>query len=165
MLTAKEIIDLYKMRPLLPEGGYIKEFYFSDITIQKECLPKRYTENKHLCGTILYLITEESFSRMHFLPTDEIYHFYMGDPVEQLQLLPDGSGRLITLGQDIVNGEQLQGIAPANCWHGTRLKQGGKYALLGTTMAPAYTDGDYIDGTEELIEKWPAFEQEIRKRL
>jgi predicted cupin superfamily sugar epimerase len=164
MITAEKIIELYDMKPLLPEGGYIQLGHFSDIILPKEILPSRYTTDKRISGSILYLITEDSFSRMHFLPTDEIYHFYLGDGVEQLQLWEDGSGHIIKMGHDIFNGELLQSVAPANCWHGTRLTHGGKFALLGTTMSPAFTDDDYIDGVrQDLIKRYPDFADEIIK--
>lgn len=166
MLTAKQIIEILDMEPLVPEGGFIKTLDFSGFIIKKENLPKIYSSDKPICSTILYLITKDTFSRMHRLPTDEIYHFYMGDPVEQLQLFENGNGRIIRLGQDIANGELVQSIAPANCWQGSRLAEGGEYALMGTTMAPAYTDDDYMDGVKEyLVEKYPMFEREIIERL
>jgi len=165
MINARQIIELFEMKPLIPEGGYIKEFHFSEIILDKARLPSFYTSSKPICGTILYLITRDSFSRMHRLPTDEIYHFYLGDPAEQLQLLKDGAGRLVRLGQDIMSGEKIQSVAPADCWHGTRLIPGGEFALMGTTMAPAYTDGDYQDGVrEELIGRYPAFANAIIER-
>jgi predicted cupin superfamily sugar epimerase len=166
MPTVKEIIEKFEMEPLTPEGGYIKAVHFSDIVLKKESLPERYTCDKPLYGTILYLITKDSFSKMHYLPTDEIYHFYMGDPVEQLQLFPDGSGRIVRLGPDILNGEAVQSVVPACSWHGSRLAPRGEYALLGTTMAPGYTDSDYVHGDAAyLVGKYPRFKREILDRL
>ena len=165
MINAQQIIEFFQMKPLIPEGGYIKEFHLADFILEKDRLPSFYSCGKPICGTILYLITADSFSRMHRLPTDEIYHFYLGGAAEQLQLLKDGGGRLVKLGQDIMSGEKLQSVAPADCWHGTRLTPGGEFALMGTTMAPAYTDGDYQDGVrEELIRLYPAFANEITRR-
>jgi len=161
-LTADQIIKLYDMAPLLPEGGYIKVIKTSETIIKKEHLPDKYTSDKPIYGTILFLITQDSFSKLHFLPTDGVYHFYLGDPVEQLQLFKDGSGRIIRMGHDILNGELIQSIAPADAWHGTRLLSGGKFALVGTTMSPGYTDNDYIHGSaKKLIERYPKFEKEI----
>jgi predicted cupin superfamily sugar epimerase len=165
MLTVEQIIEALDMKPLLPEGGYVKVSYNSDLVIKKDHLPKRYAGDKPICGAILYLITGDTFSRMHSLPTDEIYHFYMGDGVEQLQLLEDGSGRIVRMGHNILKGELIQALAPAHCWQGTRLAEGGTFALLGTTMAPAYTDDDYSDGSRErLIQLYPRFEGEILAR-
>ncbi|MDR1893512.1 MAG: cupin domain-containing protein [Spirochaetales bacterium] len=164
-MTAEQIIDRFKMVPLEPEGGFISVSYTSGILIPKEALPARYSEPKALCGAILYLITPERGSRMHRLPTDELYHFYLGDPVEQLRLFEDGTGRIVRLGPDILRGQEVQSLAPANCWQGTRLAEGGKFALLGTTMAPAWTEGDYEDGLRaELAARYPEFEEEIIRR-
>jgi predicted cupin superfamily sugar epimerase len=166
MLTAKQIIEILGMQPLVPEGGYIKVLDSSGFIIKKENLPERYTSDKPVCSTILYLITKDTFSRMHRLPTDEIYHFYMGDAVEQLQLFEDGTGKTVRLGHDLANGELVQSVAPASCWQGSKLAEGGEYALMGTTMAPAYTDDDYTDGVKEyLVKKYPMFEHEIMERL
>lgn len=102
---------------------------------------------------------------MHQLPTDEVYHFYLGDPVEQLQLLPDGTGKIIRYGHDILAGEKVQDVVPADAWHGTRLVEGGEWALMGTTMAPAWDDSDYTDGVRKyLTDKWSEFESEIKER-
>lgn len=164
-MTPEQIIEIFGMVPLVPEGGYIAVTNTSDIIIPKEALPERYIDDKPVVGTVLILLTKDAFSRMHFLPTDEMYHFYMGDAVEQLQLLPDGTGKIIKMGHDIANGEAVQALVPANSWHGTRLVEGGEWALVGAVMAPGFTDSDYIDGTELDIEKYPEFKEEILKRL
>lgn len=88
---------------------------------------------------------------MHRLPTEEIFHFYLGDPVEMLQLSADGSGRVIRMGQDILHGEEVQITVPRNTWQGTRLVPGGKWALLGTSMAPGFLPQDYEDGDRALL--------------
>lgn len=164
-MTAEEIIKRFDMVPLLPEGGYIRQTFLSGTNIGASALPEHYGRDKLFYSTILFLVTKNTFSRMHTLPTDEVYHFYSGDPVSQLQLAPDGTGKLITLGNDILRGEELQALVPAHYWQGTRLLPGGEWALLGTTMAPAYDDADYTDGVrEELIKKYPRFENEIIER-
>ncbi len=43
---------------------------------------------------------------MHVLASDEIFHFYLGDPVEMLQLYPDGRSAVFTLGPDLAAGQQ-----------------------------------------------------------
>lgn len=100
MLTAEQLIKLLGPEPH-PEGGSYRETYRSDEIIGKGALPERYSRNRS-CGTaIYYLLTPETFSAIHRIKTDEIYHFYLGDPVELVQLLPDGSGCVVTLGNDI----------------------------------------------------------------
>jgi predicted cupin superfamily sugar epimerase len=93
---------------------------------------------------------------MHTLDSDEIFHFYLGDPVEMLQLHSDGSSALFTLGPDLAAGHHVQLVVPAGVWQGTRLIGDGKVALLGCTVTPGFDFADYRSGTyAELAGKWP----------
>jgi uncharacterized protein len=149
MLTPSQVIKLLNLKPLPKEGGYYKETYRSagsEIT------------------AIYYLLTPDAFSAMHRLPSDEIYHFYLGEPVEMLLLYPDGSGNIVRLGPDIANGMNLQFTVPAGTWHGSKLMNGGTFTLLGTVMAPGFQFRDYEPGKrEELIAKYPQFQESIKK--
>lgn len=158
MLDVEDLIRLYNLEPLLVEGGFFKQTYKSPETIAQAALPTRYRQNKPLGTAILYLFTADadSFSALHRLPSDEIYHFYLGDPVEMLQLYPDGRSERVVLGQDVLNGQRVQYVAPHGVWMGSRLVAGGRFALLGTTMAPGFGNTDYEGGErEELIAQYP----------
>jgi hypothetical protein len=92
-----------------------------------------------------------------------MFHFYLGDAVEMLQLKADGTGEVILLGQDIAAGMRLQYTVPGGVWQGSRVRAGGKYALLGTTMAPGFEYEDYETGQRhELIARYPEFSHLIR---
>ena len=158
MPTVDDLIQLYGFEPLPVEGGIFKQTYLATETILQAALPTRYTQAKPFGTAILYLLTPDanSFSALHKLPTDEIYHFYLGDPVEMLQLYPDGHSEKVILGQDILNGQRVQYVAPRDVWMGSRLLAGGKFALLGTTMAPGFTNDDYVGGERQaLILQYP----------
>ena len=62
---------------------------------------------------------------MHQLRADEVFHFYLGDSVEMLQLKPDGTGELIILGPDFERGMRPQVLVPGGVWQGSRLVKGG----------------------------------------
>jgi predicted cupin superfamily sugar epimerase len=150
MLTLDQIKTLLKLEPHPKEGGFFAETY--------RCATDMATQNgpRSLHTAIYYLLTPDSFSEMHVLPGDEMFHFYLGDPVETLQLYPDGSSDIVTLGQAIAQGMKLQHVVRGGVWQGSRLKPGGKYALLGTTMSPGFAYEDYESGSEsELITQWP----------
>jgi hypothetical protein len=109
------------------------------------------------------LLTPESFSEMHQLPGDEMFHFYLGDPVEMLQLCEDGSSEVIVLGADIGSGMKLQHVVPGGVWQGSRLQTSGRFALLGTTMSPGFAYEDYVSGkAAELVRLWPERVEMIR---
>jgi predicted cupin superfamily sugar epimerase len=163
MLSAKELIALLGLRPLPVEGGYFRETYRSADRLPAAALPARYGADKSAATAIYYLLTPDTFSALHRLPTDEVYHFYLGDPVEMLQLWPDGTGRVVTLGQDLKAGQLVQTVVPRGVWQGSRLRPGGAYALLGTTMAPGFEFADYEAGDrEELVIQYPVFASRIQ---
>lgn len=153
-LTAEQVIAALGLIPLSEEGGLVRETYRSEVK----------TEDGEAAGTaIFYLLRGNSFSHLHRLTGDEMYHFYLGDPVELVELLPDGTMKKTVLGSDITVGECLQHLVPAGNWQGSRLKDGGSFALLGTTMCPGYRPEGYEHGNgDALIKHYPAAEKEIR---
>jgi predicted cupin superfamily sugar epimerase len=162
MLTANKIIALLNLKPHPEEGGYFAETYRSSETISGKVLPSRYKGVRSFGTAIYYLLTPETFSTMHRLQSDEIFHFYLGAPVEMLQLWPDGSGRILILGTDIMNGMKPQAVIPKGVWQGARLFKDGKFALLGTTVSPGFDFADYEFGRrDELVKSYPKFRELI----
>lgn len=159
------LMERFHLAELPVEGGVFYRGYLSPENIPAEVLPERYHHDHPFGSGIYYLLTpnSNSFSAMHILPTDEIYHFYLGDPVEMLQLYPDGSSKRIILGQDLMAGQEVQVVAPRDVWQGSHLLPGGKFALMGTTMAPGYIDEDFILGQRaDLISQYPDCSDLIR---
>ncbi len=164
MLNVQELIAALDLQPLPLEGGYYRETYRSPTRLPAAALPDHYRTDKALSTAIYYLLTPHTFSALHRLPTDEIFHFYLGSPVQMLQLWPDGQGRVVTLGPDVLAGQSLQVIVPRGVWQGSFLTAGGSYALLGTTMAPAFDFADYEAGNcERLVEVYPDYAELIRR--
>jgi len=162
MLTADQIITLLNLKPHPEEGGYFVETYRSSETISEKALPSHYKGARPFGTAIYYLLTPETFSSIHRLQSDEIFHFYIGDPVEILQLWPDGSSRVLILGSDILNGMQPQVVVPRGVWQGAKLLKDGKFALLGTTVSPGFEFADYESGRrDELVKSYPKFRELI----
>ena len=158
MPSVKEIQELLNLHPLPLEGGYFAETYRSKFTLNQGSLPPGYSGERTLSTAIYYMLTPDTFSAMHRLKGDEIYHFYLGDPAEMLILKPDGTGETLLMGQDIVSGMCLQHVVPAGVWQGSRLVPGGKFALLGTTMAPGFHPADFeLGAREELSARYRAY--------
>jgi predicted cupin superfamily sugar epimerase len=162
MLTADQIKVLFNLKPHPEESGYFVETYRSLETISEKALTSRYKGVRSFGTAIYYLLTPETISAMHRLQSDEIFHFYLGDPVEMLQLWPDGSGRVFILGSDILNGMQPQVVIPRGIWQGARLIKDEKFALLGTTVSPGFEFADYESGhRDELVKSYPEFRELI----
>ncbi|MBV8490368.1 MAG: cupin domain-containing protein [Candidatus Eremiobacteraeota bacterium] len=118
-----------------PEGGFFTETYRHE----------RSAGDRSLCTAIYFLLTAENPSRMHRVASDEIWHFYKGDPLEMLQLGVNGSQR-IRIGTDIASGQRPQVLVPAGTWQGVRVAPGGSYALVGATVSPGFDFADFEMG-------------------
>jgi uncharacterized protein len=161
-MNAEEIIKFLRLQPHPKEGGFFRETYRSVDSLSS--LPSRYRGNRSASTAIYYLLTPDTFSAMHLLASDEVFHFYMGNPVEMLQLFPEGHGKIVSLGADLEAGQSPQIMVPAGVWQGSRLAPGGSFALMGTTVAPGFDFADYESGERErLIEQYPEFTRMIRE--
>ncbi len=165
MPTAREIIEALGLQPHPIEGGFFRETYRSEGVIPAGSLPVLYQgRGDRSYGTaIYYLLTADTFSEMHRLPTEEVFHFYAGSPMRMLQLFPDGAGREVVIGPDVLAGQQPQVVVPPGVWQGSRLEPGGAFILLGATMAPGFDYADYEQGRRsELTAQYPDHAEAIR---
>ena len=152
--TAQDLIRLLELQPHPKEGGFFRETYRSKESIAKAALPSRYPAARDHSTCIYYLLTPSTFSALHRLQTDEIFHLYLGGPVRMLQLGDDG-GKTIVLGQDLLAGQQVQVVVPRGVWQGSLLEPGADFALLGCTVAPGFDYADYEHGARaELTERY-----------
>jgi predicted cupin superfamily sugar epimerase len=164
--SLSDLMRILNLKPLEPEGGFFIETYRTVEKIDARQFGLGHCGTRSLSTAIYYLLTPESFSAIHKVPGDEIFHFYAGDPVEMLELHADGSGGVTTLGPDIGAGMKFQHIVKGGVWQGARLVAGGEYALLGTTMAPGFDYADFSKGNvDELAATYPAHEELIRELL
>ncbi|GHA43053.1 cupin domain-containing protein [Streptomyces purpurascens] len=143
-MTPDELIAHYALEPIPREGGLFRQTWAG---------PER-PDGRPEGTAIVALLTADSFSALHRLPTDEIWHFYLGDPLELLLLAPDGSTRTVVLGPDVLGGQHVQFTVPAGTWMGGRTH--GQWTLFGCTMAPGFTFEGYEHGDErELTARFP----------
>jgi len=156
-VTADEIKKLLNLDPHPVEGGYFRRTFTSEAHVD---LPR----GSRPQGTAIYYLREAgTFSEMHLLDSDEMFHFYLGDPVEMLQLYPDGGSAVFTLGPDLKEGQHVQLLVPAGVWQGMRLVGEGKFALFGCSVVPGFNYADYHNASfEELAAKWPEQTERVR---
>jgi predicted cupin superfamily sugar epimerase len=157
-MTADEIKALLGLAPHPVEGGSFRRTFTSLATVE---LPRGVRAQS---TAIYYLLETGTFSELHVLDSDEMFHFYLGDPVEMLQLHPDGSSEVLKLGQDLMDGQHVQVLVPAGVWQGLRLVGDGRLALLGCTVTPGFNYADYHNATfAELVAKWPVEANRIKE--
>ena len=154
-MTAEDVIKLLKLEPLTLEGGYFRETYRSTDIISAGALPSRYGLDHSVSTCIYYLITPECTSALHRIATDEIFHFYLGDPVEMVIVHSNDELEKCTLGSDLKTSQVPQKIVPAGLWQGARLFPGGKFALMGTTVSPGFEYSELEIANKHDLESLP----------
>ena len=163
LMTADELKKLLNLEPHPCEGGWFIQTWRAEETIPKSVLPHRYSAERAAGTAIYYLLEPHTFSELHRLASDEIFHFYLGDPVEMLQLWPDVTTRTEILGSDLAAGMHVQLHVPKHVWQGSRLLPGGSFALLGCTVSPGFDYADYETGKRDvLLQEYPQAEATIR---
>jgi len=153
-MRPEDIIKKLNLIPLAEEGGFFRQTWVSDIDYKKRPI-----------GTAIYFLLVNSydgFSVLHTLPYPEIYHFYLGDPIELCLFYKKGKVEQIIMGQDILNGEHPQFTVPGEVIQGSKIISGGEFALIGTTMSPGFVFDDFtLNSRESMVEKYPEYEKLI----
>ena len=100
---------------------------------------------------------------MHRIRSDQLYHHYLGDPLEVLMLFPDGTGAVAAVGSDLAAGQRPQLFIPGGTFHTSRLASEASFALLASTEWPGVEPPDVEHGDiEELMMAYPDFREQIR---
>ena len=163
-LSAEDVKRLLGLKPHPREGGWYVRAYEANEWVSAEVFEDRRYAGERRTGTAIYYLLEPgTFSEMHRLKSDEVFHFYAGDAVEMLQLKEGGTGTVVVIGNDLLRGQRPQVVVSRGVWQGTRLVEGGRWALLGCTVSPGFEFEDYEDASaDELVAKWPGEAEMIR---
>ncbi|MEV7993227.1 cupin domain-containing protein [Streptomyces sp. NPDC086077] len=135
-MTPEELVAHYAMEPIPREGGLFRQTWAG---------PDR-PDGRPEGTAIVALLRRDDYSALHRLPADEVWHFYLGDPLELLLLAPDGASRTVVLGPDVLGGQHPQFTVEAGTWMGGRVAEGGSWTFFGCTMAPGFTHEGYEHG-------------------
>ena len=151
------VIELLGLEPLEPEGGFFKRTYLSS---EEHAF---WMGMRSLLSSIYYLVTPESYSLLHKLHSDEVYHFYCGDPLLLHEVDSKGAYHVTTLGLDLMSGQRPQAVVRAGSWQCSKQKRSEVgYTLLGTTVAPGFDFLDFTLLTRAEFDRWP---DDLHERL
>jgi hypothetical protein len=139
-----------------PEGGYFRQSYKAGLVVPKSGLPDGFAGARAASTAIYFLLEGKNFSAFHRLRSDEVWHFYAGDPLVVHGIEPDGKYFSILLGRDLEAGEVLQAVVPAGCWFASHVADWKSLAVVGCTVAPGFDFEDFEMGRrEELGARYP----------
>lgn len=154
------VIDRLGLAPH-PEGGYYRETYRSALEVQSG---PPFDGPRAWCTGIYFLLTGAAFSALHRIRSDEMWHFYDGDPLQVHMIAPDGTYRMVSIGRDFAAGEVPQFVVPAGHWFGATVVPPEGHALVGCTVSPGFDFADFeLAQRAELVAQYPAHEAIITR--
>jgi predicted cupin superfamily sugar epimerase len=160
-LSPAAIIELLG---LAPHGtcGFTAETYLSQLQIPATALPAQYGGSRHLGGVLYFLVTPQAGVRLHRIRSDQMYHHYLGDPLEVLLLPPSGAGEVRVVDSDLAAGMRPQLLIPGGTFHAGRVRGNLGYALLGTSVWARAEPGDVEMGNpQQLLAAYPSMRAAI----
>lgn len=150
-LESAQLVELLGLRPH-PEGGFYAETFRSLTRLSGVPTPN---QARAASTAIYYLLPAGSFSALHRVASDEVWHHYAGAPLELHTIDPSGLHSTMRLGRDLLAGERPQGVVSAGTWQAA-VPVGDGWSLLGCTVAPGFDFRDFeLPDREELLEKFP----------
>jgi predicted cupin superfamily sugar epimerase len=145
-----------------PTCGFARETYRSDRQVPAGALPPEYGGARPLGGVLYFLVTPQAPVRMHRIRSDQMYHHYLGEPLEVLLLYPGGGSEVRLVGPDLAAGMRPQLLIPGGTFHAGRVPAGSSYALLGTSVWARAEPADVEAGNaEELMASYPSARAQI----
>jgi hypothetical protein len=125
------------------EGGAFREVYRSELSIPKTVLPLFFQGPRNASTSIYFLLSTGQFSAFHRIASDELWHFYYGDPLLVYEIGHNGRLQIHRLGSDLEKGESFQTVVRAGSWFASAPAPGSEYALVGCTVAPGFDFADF----------------------
>jgi uncharacterized protein len=137
-VTAEEIRALLKLEPN-KTCGFVRETYEtykSDLTIAPGGLPAPFADGRPLGTALYFMVTPQAPVKLHRIDNDQLYHYYLGDPIEVLLLRENGVSELVVVGPNIVGGHLVQLFIPGNTFHTARITGKRRWFLGASTEWP-----------------------------
>ena len=181
-MTADELRTLLKLEPNAT-CGFVRLTYVSEQAIAADGLPAPFADGRPLGSALYFMVTPGAPVRLHRIRNDQLYHYYLGDPLEVFLLHADGTTERVIVGPDLRRGERVQLLIPGNTFHTARLigrrrifrKSGDRFSaenattqdslwfLGASTEWPGVVPADVeIGNLEQLAGKYPAVAAELR---
>ena len=140
-VTADEIKTLLKLEPNAT-CGFVRETYKSDLMIAPGGLPAPFEDGRPLGTALYFMVTPDAPVKLHRIKNEQLYHYYLGDPIEVLLLRENGDSELLVVGPNIVGGHMLQLYIPGNTFHTARVTGKRRWFLGASTEWPGVVQRD-----------------------
>src|SRR6266487_2857587 len=162
-LTADEIVTLLKLEPNAT-CGFVRVTFVSKESIAAGGLPAPFAEGRPLGSALYFMVTPGAPVQLHRIRNEQLYHYYLGDPLEVFLLHADGTTERIIVGPDLRSGHLVQLLIPGNTFHTARLIGRRQWFLGASTEWPGVVPAEDVEigNLEELAGKYPSVAADLR---
>jgi uncharacterized protein len=163
-LTAEEIRALVNLEPHAT-CGFVRVTFVSKQRIAPAPggLPLPFAEGRPLGSALYFMVTPQAPVRLHRIRNDQLYHYYLGDPIEVLMFRADGKSERAVVGPDLRAGQRVQLLIPGNTFHTARVIGRCRWFLGASTEWPGVEPADVeIGDIDALVEKYPDAADDLR---
>jgi uncharacterized protein len=160
--TADEMCALLALEPNAT-CGFVRLTYQSALSIAPGGLRAPFADGRPLGSALYFMVTPSAPVRLHRIRNDQLYHYYLGDPIELFLLHAGGKSERVVVGPDLRDGQRVQHFIPGNTFHTARIIGNGRCFLGGSTEWPGVVPADVeIGNVDELARQYPAIAAELR---
>jgi uncharacterized protein len=161
-LTAEEVRRLLKLEPHAT-CGFVRVTFISDRHIAPGGLPPPFADGRPAGSALYFMVTPDAPVRLHRIRNDQLYHYYLGDPIEVLLLYENRATERMVVGPDLRSGQCLQLLIPGNTFHTARVVGRRRWFLGASTEWPGVEPADVeIGDVETLAAKYPNAAADLR---
>ena len=147
-LDADEVKAVLGLEPH-PTCGFVAETYRSSDRVPVDGIAG-FAGSRPVGSALYFLVTPDANIRLHRIRNDQLYHHYLGAPLEVLLLHEGGRSEIRVVGGDLRAGMRPQLLIPGGTFHTSRLPAGG-WALLASTEWPGVEPPDVEQGDPERL--------------
>lgn len=162
-LTPDELISLLQLEANAT-CGLVRVTFLSELSVAAGGLPPPFADGRPLGSALYFLVTQQAPVRLHRIRNDQLYHYYLGDPLEVFLLHSDGAAERVVVGPDIRNRQRLQLLIPGNTFHAARLRGDGSWFLGASTEWPGVVPAEDVEigDLARLAEAYPSVADDLR---
>jgi predicted cupin superfamily sugar epimerase len=161
-LTGDEICRLLELEPNAT-CGFVRLTFTSRQSIAAGGLPAPFADERPLGSALYFMVTSGAPVRLHRIRNDQLYHYYLGDPLEVFLLHAGGDAERVIVGPDLRAGHRVQLLIPGNTFHTARLIGRAHWFLGASTEWPGVVPADVeIGSLDEIAGRYPDVAADLR---
>jgi predicted cupin superfamily sugar epimerase len=165
MINDMTFEDVRKLLDLSPNAtcGYVRVTFVSKHKIAAGGMQAPFADGRAAGSALYFMLTPEEPVKLHRIRNDQLYHYYLGDPIEVLMMLEDGSTEFHIVGPDLRKGHTVQLLIPGGTFHTARVAGERRWFLGASTEWPGVEPADVeLGNADALAAKYPKVAAEIR---